>query len=86
MGLPDEGDHVLWEQTALRVEGVPVAFFVPACSGQVVFDGGFEGLFCVLTGHQAISGLRKRKAGTKWRKIPASHSVVFNEKVANVFV
>ena len=53
LGLFDEGQHVWREEATLRVEGVAVAFLVPARACQVVLDRGFKGLFGVLARHQA---------------------------------
>jgi len=49
LSLLDEGNHILREQAALRVERISVAFFVPARRCQVVFNGGLECMFRVLT-------------------------------------
>ena len=51
LGFPDERNHVADEQTPFGVEALPVAFFISSGRGQVVFYGGFEGFFRVLTRH-----------------------------------
>ena len=53
LGLLDEGQHLLGEEAPVKIEAVALPFPVAAHSGQVVLDGGFKGLFCVLSGHQA---------------------------------
>ena len=49
---------LLGKRPALAVEGVAVAFLVPARCGQVVFDGGLKGLFCVIGWHSSTHNLR----------------------------
>ena len=55
LGIADECNHVADEQTPLSVEAVPVAFFITTGRGQVVFYGGFECVFRMLTRHQETS-------------------------------
>src|SRR5690554_2698156 len=51
----DERNHIGRKQGADRVERLPVAFLVPACRSQVVFDGGLKCVFGVLAWHQTAS-------------------------------
>ena len=60
LGLLDEGDHVVRKETSLLVEGISVALPIATHCGQVVFDGGFKGSFCVLARHQTTSNASGR--------------------------
>ena len=48
----DESFYVVNEQASFGVEAVPFAFFISTVRGQVVFNGGFECVFRMLTRHQ----------------------------------
>ena len=55
LSIPDGCKHILRKQSSLRTERFAVALLVPACRGQPVFYGNFEGLLVTTFAIMAFS-------------------------------